>query len=143
MLITSLWELPLKSSDGSFQIKGSLSPFNGQKLNPVIEPLGMGSIKSGNISAMNFAMKGNDYKAEGEETMIYDNLKIKLLKAADDNSLKNKTITNFFANIIIKDQNPSGGKTRKGDMAFDRVMTKSFFNLVWKSIFAGAKKSIR
>ncbi len=87
-------------------------------------------------------MRGNDVKAEGEAILIYNDLKIKLLKNKEQ-QIKNKTVTSFFANILIKDQNPSNGNMRVGKIAFQRVMTKSFFNLIWKSIFDGFKKSLR
>ena len=141
--ISSSWSLPLNSPNGSFDIKGAVGPFNGVKLNPVIEPLGMGSIRSGNISSYTFKMHGNDLLAEGECIMIYDNLKVKLLKnTGDSNNLQKKTITTALANVLIKDKNKASDP-RKGNMAFKRVTTKTFFNLVWKSIFAGAKSSVK
>ena len=142
--ISSHWSFPLNSPNGSFNINGEISAFDGTKLNPVIEPLGMGSIKSGNIKSYTFNMNGTDLKAAGTALLLYDNLKVKLLKnTGDSNQIKKKSITSFVANILIKDKNPSNGKTRKGNMAFDRVVTKTFFNLVWKSLFAGAKSSVR
>jgi hypothetical protein len=102
----------------------------------------MGSIKSGNIKSFDFNLKGNNVKAVGDAVLLYNNLKIKLLKNREE-EIKNRSVSSFFANILIKDQNPSNGNTRTGKIAFDRVMTKSFFNIVWKSIFDGAKKSIR
>ena len=74
--------------------------------------------------------------------MVISKKQIKDIKSRDE-EIKNKTVTSFVANLIIKDQNPSNGKTRTGKIEFDRVVTKSFFNLVWKSIFDGAKKSTR
>ncbi len=142
--ISSEWKMPLNSTNGTFSINGNVGAFDGVKLNPVIEPLGMGSIKSGNIRSYNFNLAGNDLKAQGNATMIYDGLKIKLLKnTGDSNRLTKKGVTSFVANILIKDKNPSGDSPRKGNMVFDRSLTKSFFNLVWKSIFAGAKSSTR
>lgn len=138
----SSWILPLNAADGSFEIMGTIGPFSGPKLNPVIEPLGMGTIKSGNIKSYRFDMHGNDMKAWGECTLLYDHLKIRLLKNTGD-TIKNKTALSLLANVLIKDQNPSGNNVRKGSMAFNRVMTKTFFNLVWKSIFAGAKSSTK
>ena len=142
--ISAVWKLPLNSPNGSFEITGKVGPFNGTKLNPVIEPLGMGSVKSGDINSYNFNMHGTDLRADGECTLIYDGLKIKLLKnTGDSNNLQNKKLTSLVANVIIKDKNPPspGSTPRKGDMGFKRVTTKTFFNLVWKSIFAGAKSS--
>lgn len=142
--ITSLWKLPLNPSRGEFTISGKVGAFEGTKLNPVIEPLGMGSIKSGRINSYNFNFQGTDTKSTGDALLLYNNLKIKLLKyAGDTNSLQTKGVTSFAANLLIKDKNPAQGVTRRGKSDYTRTMTKSFFNLVWKSIFAGAKTSIR
>ena len=140
--VTSQWKMPMMTSDGAFSITGKVDGFDGKKLNPVIEPLGMGSVISGNIKSYAFNLQGNDYKGMGDAVLLYDDLKIKLLKSKDD-VIKNKSVTSFIANIIIKDQNPGNNKTRTAKIYFDRVMTKSFFNLVWKSLFDGAKKSLR
>ncbi len=140
--LSSQWKLPLNTKNGAFTITGKVGPFDGTKLNPVIEPLGMGSIKSGNIKSYTFNLQGTDYKGTGDGTFLYNDLKIKLLKSKDDD-IKNKNVTSFIANVFIKDQNPANGNTRKAIINFDRVVTKSFFNLVWKSLFDGAKKSLR
>ncbi|MCY7292378.1 MAG: hypothetical protein LH615_09375, partial [Ferruginibacter sp.] len=140
--VSSQWKMPLNATDGAFIITGKVGSFNGTKLNPIIEPLGMGSVKSGNISSFNFSLKGNDLKAVGDAVLLYNDLNIKLLKNKEE-EIKNKNVTSFLANILIKDQNPTNGNIRTGKIAFDRVMTKSFFNIVWKSIFDGAKKSLR
>ena len=140
--ITSQWKMPMNAADGAFSITGKVDGFDGTKLNPIIEPLGMGSVKSGNIKSYTFNLQGNDYKATGEGLLLYNDLKIKLLKNKEE-VIKNKAVTSFVANVFIKDQNPSNGNTRTAKIGFDRVMTKSFFNLLWKSLFDGAKKSLR
>jgi len=141
-LLNSQWKMPMNATDGAFVITGKLAGFNGTKINPIIEPLGMGSIKSGNLKSFTFNIMGSDVKAEGDVVLLYDNLKIKLLKNSEK-EIKNKNVSSFIANIIIKDQNPSNGKMRTGKIEFNRVMTKSFFNIVWKSLFDGFKKSLR
>ncbi len=142
--ITTSWLLPLNSSDGSFTITGKVGTFDAAKLNAVTEPLGLASINSGTINSFAFSMKGNDVKASGDAVLLYDNLKVTLLKKVEGEAeLKNKGALSALANVFIKNQNPTNGVIRKGDMAFDRVMNKTFFNLVWKSIFAGAKSSTK
>jgi hypothetical protein len=142
--ITTTWLLPLNSSDGSFTITGKVGTFDAAKLNAVTEPLGLASINSGTINSFVFTMKGNDVKASGDAVLLYDNLKVTLLKKVEGEAeLKNKGALSALANVFIKNQNPTNGIIRKGNMAFDRVMNKSFFNLVWKSIFAGAKTSTK
>jgi hypothetical protein len=142
--IKSEWKFLLTAPDGAFSITGSIGPFSGPRLNPVIEPLGMGSIRSGEIKGFDFSMTGDDLKAGGSGTLLYNDLKIKLLKNPnEDNKLKNKSVTSFVANLVMLDNNPSKGVTRKSDLAFKRITTRTFFNLVWKSIFAGAKSATR
>ncbi len=140
--LASEWKIPLNATDGAFEIGGKLGGFDGTKINPVIEPLGMGSVKNGNINSYTFNIKGNDVKAYGDAVLLYDNLKIKLLKSSEE-GIKTKGVTSFVANILIKDQNPSNGKVRTAKIDFNRIMNKSFFNLVWKSLFDGFKKSLR
>ena len=140
--ISSVWNLPLDTQNGTFSMSGKVGAFDGTNLNPVIEPLGMGSVIGGRINSYTFNMRGTDLNATGEAVMLYEGLKIKLLKNSG-NIIEKKGVTSLVANLFIKDKNPSGGKTRKGNMAFQRVIPKSFFNLVWKSIFAGAQTSIK
>ena len=141
-VLNSHWKMPMNAVDGAFVITGKLAGFNGTNTNPIIEPLGMGSIKSGNMKNFTFNIKANDKKAEGDVVLLYDNLKIKLLKNSEQ-GIKNKSLNSFIANILIKNQNPSNGNLRTGKIEFNRVMTTSFFNIVWKSLFDGFKKSLR
>ena len=141
-VLNSQWKMPMNAIDGAFVMTGKLAAFNGTNINPIIEPLGMGSIKSGNMISFTFNIKANDKKAEGDVVLLYDNLKIKLLKNSEQ-GIKNKSLNSFIANILIKNQNPSNGNLRTGKIEFNRVMTTSFFNIVWKSLFDGFKKSIK
>lgn len=141
--INSVWKLPLTSSNGTFSIAGKIGSFKAPLLNPVTEPLGMASIKSGKIHSYTFTMQGDDLKAEGEALLLYDDLKVSFLKRTDDGALKDKDLLSGITSIFMKDKNTAGDNARKGDMAFKRVTSKTFFNLVWKSLFAGAKSSVR
>lgn len=142
--VATTWQLPLNSKDVSFSITGKVGTFDATKLNPVIEPLGLASIKAGTINSYVFTIKANDVKANGDALLLYDNLKITLLKKVEgETELKDKGALSALANVFIKNTNPSNGNIRKGDMSFNRIMNKSFFNLVWKSIFAGAKTSTK
>ena len=141
-VLNSQWKMPMNAIDGAFVMTGKLAAFDGTNINPIIEPLGMGSIKSGNMISFTFNIKANDKKAEGDVVLLYDNLKIKLLKNSEL-GIKNKSLNSFIANILIKNQNPSNGNLRTGKIEFNRVMTTSFFNIVWKSLFDGFKKSIQ
>jgi hypothetical protein len=65
------------------------------------------------------------------------------LKRDDDTKeIKKKGLTSFIANVIVKNDNPKNGDLRTVDPKYDRDIHKSFFNLVWKTIFTGMKKTV-
>jgi hypothetical protein len=66
-------------------------------------------------------------------------LDIKVLKKEGDD-LKTNDVKTFLANAAISNSNPKNGETRTGKVDYTRETNKSFFNLVWKSIFSGVKK---
>lgn len=141
--INTTWKLPLNSTNGSFTATGSLAAFDATKLSAITEPLGNASIKSGRVDALDFLINGTDLNSTGKVTMLYHDLKISLLKGGADSSqdLKKRGLLSFVANIFTKDKNPSGGVTRATKINFTRDVNKSFFNLLWKSIFDGAKRT--
>ena len=141
--ITTSWKLSLEDPHGSFDITGQVGPFSGPALNPVAVPLGMGKIQSGNAISYSCNMHGTDLRTEGECRLIYNDLKIKLLKnTGDSNNLRKRTTANLFANIVLHNKNPKLGFTRTGDMGVERKKSETFFYLIWKSIFAGVKSSV-
>ncbi len=75
--------------------------------------------------------------------MLYSGLKISLLKKdKQENKYDKKGLASLAANIIIKGSNPGGdGKTRVEDVHFRRLLNRSMFNLIWKTIFTGVKQT--
>jgi hypothetical protein len=138
----SVWKLSLNSSNGAFDVSGTAGGFNAVSLNPLIEPLGMASIKSGTVNNLVFNMTGNDLQAKGASTLLYQNLKIELLKR-DSGDVKKSSLKSLLANALMKNSNPLNGATRTEEIIYQRDVTKSFFNLVWKSIFSAAKKTVQ
>ena len=139
--LQTTWKLPLNSPNGSFSVTGNATAFNAEKLNPISEPLGMATIK-GMINKLNFDFVGDNLSSKGTSTILYEDLKIELLKR-DSNELKKKELMSFVANLLAKNNNPQNGTVKEGKIDFQRDTTKSFFNLLWKSIFDGAKSTIK
>lgn len=138
----AIWKLPLNSNNGAFNVSGTAGGFNGVSLNPLIEPLGMASIKKGRVNKLSFNVTGTDLTARGSATVLYDDLKIEVLKM-DSGESKKKGFQSVLANALMKNSNPQNGVTRTGDINYERDITKSFFNLLWKSVFSGVKKTIQ
>ncbi len=133
------WQFPLNAGNGSFAIKGKMAEMNAITLNPIIEPLAMASIKDGKIDAVSFAIEGNDTKATGDILFLYKNLKMELLKKGDEDELKKKGLISLLANTIIKNENTNSANNKI--IHYERDINKSFFNLVWKTVFTGAKNT--
>ena len=138
----TVWKLPLNSSNGAFDVSGTAGGFNAVSLNPLIEPLGMTSIKKGTVNKLTFNMTGTDQGAKGSATLLYQDLKVEVLKT-DSGDVKKKGLQSLLANVLMKNSNPLNGVTRSDEINYERDKTKSFFNLLWKSIFSAAKKTVQ
>ena len=136
----SVWKLQLNSPNGAFEVSGEGGAFNAPVLNPMIEALGMASIKSGKVNKITFNVKGTDNIATGSSVLLYQDLKVELLKK-DSGDFKKKGLMSLLTNALIKDANPQNGTVRTGEINYQRDITKSFFNLLWKSVFSGIKKT--
>lgn len=137
--ITTEWQFPLNAGNGAFTISGHMSGMNAVTLNPIIEPLAMASVKEGQVDEVKFSINGTDTKAIGNVLFLYHNLKMEILKKGDDASLKKKGFVSFLANTFIKNENTNPANSKQ--VNYVRDATRSFFNLVWKTIFTGAKNT--
>ncbi|WP_462220705.1 hypothetical protein, partial [Ferruginibacter sp.] len=138
--VQTTWRLPLNTTNGAFNITGTGGSYNATALNPVSEPLGMVAIQKGRFNKLTFDLSGNDLMAKGTSTLLYEDLKLTVLKP-DSPATKKKVLLSFVANFLVINNNPQNGEVRKNDVTQERDITKSFFYLVWKSIFAAAKKT--
>ncbi len=71
--------------------------------------------------------------------MNYDRMKINVLKRdKETRQIKKRKLFSLAANLMVNNKN-SGTSV---DAHYNRNIYKSFFNLVWKTIFAGMKKTL-
>lgn len=129
---------------GRFTIEGRMGSMPATTVNQLTRPMGLAKIEKGTLNGLQFKLNGNDYAADGTLTMLYDDLKIALLKKdTADNSLNKKKLASMLANIQVKNANPGKkGAVRQVTVHYDRNTSKSFFNLIWKSVFEGIKQSV-
>ena len=140
--INTTWLMPLTLANGNFTVTGKMGPMNALALNPLIEPLAMTSVKSGMINKTEFVMNGNDHKATTDVLFTYNDLKLEMLKKDDANKIEKKDLMTLLANLLIHNNNPSKGKAiRRNEVTNDRQLNRSFFNLIWQTIFKGLKKT--
>ncbi len=145
--LSTSWVLPLNAQNALFSIKGELGSMSASTLNSIAGPLAMAAVKSGTIKKLQFNLTGNDYVADGEVLFLYNDLGLDLLKkttanAPNTDSLKVKSFVSLFANAIIKKDNPRKDNIYKSSVHQTRELNKSFFNLLWKSIFQGVKETV-
>ncbi len=129
----------------AYSYKGKLASMNLPAVNPAARALASVSITSGRLNSLDFDIQGNSEVATGNVTLLYNKLKVQLLKA-DTAKLKMRhmTIASFFANaLIIKHNNPDtiGGSPRSIQVKYQRPLDYPFFKTVWHTLLAGIKPS--
>lgn len=137
------FKFPLDSKNGEFSASGHVGGFDALQLNRVSVPMTNIKINRGSINAIDFHFNGTDTRAAGDFVMKYNDLKVDILKRdKTTNEVKKRGFLSMAANLIVLNSNPDKGTLRKVKASFERDVNKSFFNLVWKTIFDGMKKTV-
>lgn len=132
----------LSSEQNMFEVEASCGHFNLEELNPIIGPSMRATIDKGVCNKLQVQFTANEDTSSGKMFFAYDELKLSILKIKRG-TLKKDGLVSFFANnIVIKDKNPSSDKNIETvDFTNVRDKQRSVANYVWKSIFAGMKKT--
>lgn len=130
------WNIDTASQNDAFTIAGSVVNIPASRLNPFIEPY-LKIRATGQITSLLFDFKGNKSGLNGTLKMKHENLKVAILKQDGD---KDK-ILSAVANLFVKSDS---GKYPESVMVenVERDPTKSFFNLFWKGIEQGLKRTL-
>jgi hypothetical protein len=134
-----------KSKTGKFSADITVNTLDNTTINKVSEPLGLFTIKTGEVQHAQGHMDGDNVGTNGTITMQYNNLHITPLKKdkEEKGKLKKKSVTSLFANILfVKNENPKDNELRHPNFTVERNKYSSFFNLVWKTILTGILKTI-
>lgn len=133
----------LNSNDGSFVANGHVGDFDALKLNRVSVPMALIKINTGHISGIDFHFNGTNTQAKGNFTMKYEDLKVDVLKRdKKTNAIKKRGVLSLAANALVQNNNPDSKGLRTVNPQYDRNIYKSFFNLVWKTVFTGMKETV-
>ena len=135
-----------KTKTGEFSAHVNAGAMDTSVLNPLAEPLGLFTLKKGNVKKVVADMRGNVFKVNSDFILLYDNLYIIPLKKDKDGKgqLKKKKFTAFLANfLMIRNSNPDkGGKVRKYTYVVQRQRSPNFFGHLWRTILTGTVKTI-
>lgn len=147
-----LGQAPLKASfifdlnhikNGNFSVQASIGALQQDRLNDILMPLALVKVNKVNVKSLDVSIHGDNYRASGMVKMLYNDLNVTALRLKGD-SLKERALFSFIANnFVLKKDNPIPGdapRTEQGVHEHDP--TRSFFNLVWKTIFSGAGKTV-
>ncbi len=137
--LTGNFKFLLGNKNGDFFVNGHGKGFDATLLNKVSVPMALVKVNTGKIQSIDFHFKGNNRSAGGSFLMNYDKMKIDVLKRdKETNQIKKRGLLSLAANLVVKNSNSGTSVTAK----FDRDIYKSFFNLVWKTVFAGMKETL-
>ncbi len=134
-----------KKKNVPFYCRGYFSNYDLTDLNPILKPLAKVEIANCKLKKLDFNLSGERNKVNGNITMLYNNLRVKVLQTdLNSNKLKESKIYSLLANImVLKNDNPNvNGKLTMSKVSLIRKKEQSFFNFIWKAILKGAKESV-
>jgi hypothetical protein len=143
--LTARLQFYMKNKNGRFTVNGSMKATDATIFNPLSKPMALVEINSGTIQSLDFNFICDDYRAKGIVQLLYNDLKIKILKQEElgTSEYKSKKIFSLLANTMIPDANPQKKKpVRIVSVNHKRDTRRSMFNLIWKAIFEGAQKTV-
>ncbi|MBW7913152.1 MAG: hypothetical protein H3C54_05515 [Taibaiella sp.] len=141
--IKATFRFLLNDPIGSFTMYAEMGSLQNRQINEQAKAFSMIELKSFNMKSMNLQLKGDEHGAQGNFTMLYNNLGIRILKKPEniEDGKRKKGLLTFIANnMVLYSNNPMPGEeVRKVQTKVERDEMKSFFNLVWKNILQGVQ----
>jgi hypothetical protein len=134
----------LIAKNAAFSYQGALGPMDLEALNGATMPFAMVKITNGLLKSFSFAVQANGYSANGHVKLLYNDLKVKVLKPDSTYGFKGKLLESLYANIfIIKHDNPDnpGDAPREFNVHYIRPDSVTFFSSVWRTLLTGIKPS--
>jgi len=132
----------LKDPKGRFTIEGDIGSIDATALNPLTQPMALTRLEKGSIDRLDFAIRGTDSTGDGQVALSYRDIKVSVLRRdKDDSGYDKKGLASLFANFIVKNSSRPDDPDPK-EVHFQRIRNKSFFNLIWKTLFTGVKESV-
>ncbi|MCT2408419.1 hypothetical protein NZD88_12790 [Chryseobacterium antibioticum] len=132
------WNFDVADHNDGFAISGKTSNLPASGINPFIRPYLHVTATSGTIQEMLFNFKGNPAGLHGTFNLKHKDLKIAVLNK--DNHEKKGLLT-AVANLFIRSDSGRFPESVAVENV-ERDPTKSFFNLFWKGIEQGLKKTL-
>jgi hypothetical protein len=139
--VQASFEFNLTDTLGAFALSAEIRAVNAEQLNPLLFPLSQTRLKSFYLSLANFNMRGNERFATGNLQMRYHDLFLEVIN--DQRRNPDSPVSNWLLNkLVLYPANPMENKPPRFApyVHYTRNEYKSFFNLVWKTLFEGVKE---
>lgn len=138
------FKFDMAASSGRFNVNASIGGLSAASLSSIAEPLASAKIDKGRINGLKANISGSDYSGYASIVLRYDDLKIAVMEVdKQSGELNKKGLISLAANILVKNSNPGiNGKLRVGKGLFKRDTNRSFFNLIWKSMFVAIAETM-
>lgn len=131
------WNFDVADTSDHFNISGKTTNLPATGINPFIRPY-LHVTATGTIQEMLFNFRGNPKGLNGKFNLKHKDLKVTIL---DKENKEKKGFLTAVANLLVKSD--SGTLPEDVDVEdVERDPTKSFFNLFWKGIEQGLKKTL-
>lgn len=131
------WNFDVADQGDRFAISGRTTNLPATGINPFIRPY-LHVTATGTIQEMLFNFRGNPKGLDGKFNLKHKDLKVTIL---DKENKDKKGFLTAVANLLVKSD--SGKLPEDVDVEdVERDPTKSFFNLFWKGIEQGLKKTL-
>lgn len=134
----------MTSKEGRFNFNGSLAGAPARFYNQLLVPIALAKAEDGYIHGVRFNVHADRYQAQVITELLYNDLKVAILDA-ESGKIQKKGFLSLFVNWIgIKSDNPSRkeDKPRVANLIYEHPQEKTFFNLMWKSIYTGFKVNL-
>jgi hypothetical protein len=140
--INATFEFDLSKTDGTFKSWLKATQIEADQLNPILVPVAKIEARKGLVKELEATVHGTADLASADVNLMYEGLKINILKIEGDSMVK-KGLPSMFANLFILDDNPKDGVLRTAnDIVQKRGFGRSFFNMLWGSIAVGIQQII-
>ncbi len=141
----------------SFTAEGTVGSLNLSLFNNLLLQNADVKLESGILKSAEFQIQGNNDRASGTMTMLYNDLKVlfvqdetdkqkdlagKNLQKSSDIGLKKRIGSLFTNSFAIESDNPKNNVTRHVTLFTERSKDKYIFNYLWRIIFSGVKETV-
>ena len=130
------WSFDTARKDDFFKISGNISNLPAENINLFVQPY-LNITVQGEIKQLNFNYSGNNTHIFGDMNMTHKDLKVSIL---DKETKQKKKFLSALVNLFVKSNSKKFPESVEVDVRRDN--TKSFFNLFWRGIEEGLKKTL-